>query len=189
MSEWSFLQFIGCTSLPVQRWCRAYPCRVSGVDLVFQHDLDFSRAIVWDAIVDPVLLEGWLADAVVDPRIGGRFRLDWIEPNHLAPFVGEIVELEEGAVLCAAAGGLDSLRFELAAVPGGSRGESTVLTVTVASALDARFAPAVIAHWGSNLEQLTELLRGHPVDWANWERDRGESWDDRVERARRDSSL
>jgi hypothetical protein len=26
------------------------------------------------------------------------------------------------------------------------------------------------------LDQLEELLRGHPVDWANWDRDRMGTW-------------
>ena len=178
-----------CQSLP---WCTPRGRTlgsVSGVTLVFRRDLDFSPAIVWDALVDPVLLEGWLADATVDFRLGGRFRLDWIEPAHLVPFESRIAGLEPRVLLELASRGGGGLRFDLEEVAGGSRGTSTALTVTVAGALEPRFAPGVTAHWQSNLDQLAELLRGHPVDWPHWERDRGEHFGGHLEKAQRDSSL
>lgn len=164
----------------------AYPVTVTGQTLEFTRDFDLPPAIVWDALVDPVLLEGWLADAEVDLRAGGGFRLRWIQPNHLAPFRGEIVALAPGEVLEIAGGDSGGLRFDLRAVPGGTRGVGSTLLVTVASPVERRFAPGVIAHWQSNLEQLDELLRGHPVDWANWQRDRGARWVDHLDRAARD---
>ena len=56
---------------------------VSSITLEFERAFDLPASIVWDALIDPVLLEGWLADATVDPRVGGEYRLAWIAPTHL----------------------------------------------------------------------------------------------------------
>jgi len=162
---------------------------VSSITLEFERAFDLPASIVWDALIDPVLLEGWLADATVDPRVGGEYRLAWIAPTHLVPVAGRIVALVEGSLLEISTGGPDRLRFALVDVPGGTRGSATSVRVVVTTALEPRFAPGVIAHWRSNLEQLEELLRGHPVDWANWERDRGVSWGQHLERAHRENLL
>jgi len=138
---------------------------------------------VWDAFVDPILLEGWLANATVEAEPGGIYRLDWIEPSGLVPFVGVIDRIDHGHTLSATTVDARSLRFELEPVQGGTRGSASAVTVDVGGETDPRFTPAVVAHWESNLEQLEELLRGHPVDWTRWEEDRGQSWARRVERA------
>jgi len=167
---------------------RAYPVTVTGLTLEFTRELDLPRAIVWDALVDPVLLEGWLADAEVEPRVGGGYRLRWIEPDHLAPFAGEIVRMLPGELLEVASPNGERLRFDLRELPGGTRGSGCGLTIGVTSVIEPRFAPGVIAHWQSSLDQLEDLLRGRPVDWANWERDRRASWGDHFDRAVRESS-
>lgn len=154
---------------------------VSFVDI--EREFDLPPAIVWDALIDPVLLEGWLANAVVEPRVGGQYRLDWIEPRNLRPLVGVITELAPTVSLEVHAAAGESVRFELRALKSGTRELSTALRVVLASAVDPRFARAVVAHWQSNLEQLESLLRGHPVDWSTWQQDRGQDWASRVQRA------
>ena len=67
---------------------------VSGSDLRFTRDYDLPVEIVWDALIDPDLVVGWLADATIEPRVGGVFDLEWIGPTYLAPTRGEIVRLE-----------------------------------------------------------------------------------------------
>jgi hypothetical protein len=67
--------------------------------------------------------------------------------------------------------------FELVEVPGGSRGTSTALTLTVDSPVERVFAPTMQADWLTNLDQLAGLLAGLPVDWANWGRDMQPAWD------------
>ena len=63
---------------------------------------------------------------------------------------------------------LGSFHFRLEELDGGSRGTSTRLRLTVAAQIDAPFAGRVRGTWLAALEQLAELLRGHPVDWARY---------------------
>ena len=89
--------------------------------------IDLPRAIVADALVDPVLVEGWL-DAV----------------RSLADFPEVRVTTEE--------------------VPGGTRGSSTRVAVEIAVP-DPRFRGALLQTWQTRLDQLENLLRGHPAVW------------------------
>lgn len=103
--------------------------------------IDLPRAIVWDALVDPVLVEGWLHPTV--RLIDGVAEL--IEP---AP--------EVAAVLDTVVDPFGALRFELGDAVGGTRGTSTMLRLRVES----------LAGWSDRLDDLENLLRGHPVDWG-----------------------
>ena len=89
--------------------------------------IDLPRVIVDDALVDPVLLEGWL-----DPVL------------RLVDFADVRVGTEE--------------------VAGGTRGSSTRVTVDV-GAPDPRFSRAIEQTWQTRLDQLENLLRGHPAVW------------------------
>lgn len=89
--------------------------------------IDLPRAIVADALVDPVLVEGWL-----DPV------------RSLADFPEVRLTTEE--------------------VPGGTRGSSTRVAVEIAMP-DPRFRGALLQTWQTRLDQLENLLRGHPAVW------------------------
>lgn len=91
--------------------------------------VDLPRAIVGDAMVDPVLVEGWLHPTL-----------------RLADFPDVRISTEE--------------------VPGGTRGTSTLVSVEVRLA-DPRFAGAIRETWQTRLDQLENLLRGHPVLWQS----------------------
>jgi len=89
--------------------------------------IDLPRAIVGDALVDPVLVEGWL-----DPERG--------------------------------LGDFPDVRLSTEEVPGGTRGSSTRVTVEIAVP-DPRFRGALLQSWQTRLDQLENLLRGHPTVW------------------------
>jgi len=89
--------------------------------------IDLPRAIVADALVDPVLVEGWL-----DPV------------RSLADFPEVRLTTEE--------------------VPGGTRGSSTRVALEIAMP-DPRFRGALLQTWQTRLDQLENLLRGHPAVW------------------------
>jgi hypothetical protein len=89
--------------------------------------IDLPSAIVTDALVDPVLVEGWL-----DPALG------------LSDF--------------------PDVRISTVEVPGGTRGASTRVTIEVAVP-DPRFGGAITQTWQTRLDQLENLLRGHPTIW------------------------
>ncbi len=105
--------------------------------------IDLPRAIVWDALLDPVLVEGWLHPTarLLDGEI--RERVD--------PAAGET------AVLVTVLEPFGALRFELDELGGGTRGTSTGLRLTAERP----------SGWHDRLDELENLLRGHPVDWGD----------------------
>ncbi len=149
--------------------------------LVLQRDYDFDPVVVWDALADDVLLEGWLADAHVDPVAGGEVRMRWRERHHGADFRGEVEALRPPEELVMGDGRqsiafrLESLPGGTAAIAGGPRGRSTRLTIEVALDGDAERPVHARAHWAAHLEALADLLHGHPVVWSEWEADYGGS--------------
>ncbi|MGV8884057.1 MAG: SRPBCC domain-containing protein [Microbacteriaceae bacterium] len=160
---------------------------MSGSDLSFERDYDLPVEIVWDALVDPDLVGGWLADATIDLRTGGAFDLTWLGPTYLAPTQGEIIDLAPFELLAIETSNIGAVTFELQSLEGGTRGGATRLFVRIVTNAEPRFAANIRAHWLTNLDQLEDLLRGHPVDWAHWERDRGAAWNAHFDGASRPS--
>ena len=117
--------------------------------------IDLPRAIVWDALIDPVLVEGWLHPVrrLVDDEPASRVSV------RLDPAVGAAARLH----LSSSEWG--ELRLTLLEVPGGRRGSSTAITVEVLAVADPRFRGPVVTGWQTRLDQLEDLLLGHPVDW------------------------
>ncbi len=156
----------------------AYSCSVPAMELVFEREIELSPVIVWDALVDDELVSGWLADASIEPVDGGRYELVWLYSTEQPPTSGVITRLEEYTLLVVQTNNRGRITFALE--PFGRRGRrgSTRLTLTVALELDTAFLPRVRANWMISLDQLEELLRGHPVDWDNWDRDHIATWTD-----------
>lgn len=146
--------------------------------------IELPPPIVWDALVDPQLVAGWLAVASIELHVGGRYDLAWQRDGVRRVGPGVITELRDGTALTVDAAQHGVLSFRLRAVPGGSRGTSTRLRLSVKLGTDPVFAARVRADWETRLDQLGDLLRGHPVDWANWVRDRGDDWNAYLEAAR-----
>lgn len=142
----------------------------------FERDYAFPPAIVWDALIDADLVSGWLAEAAIEPVVGGRYDLRFTHRDGRPANRGWIAVLEahERLRIDAADGG--GLEFELHELPGGSRGTSTRLHLAVRVAIESAFAAGLRADWLTNLDQLHDLLFGHPVDWANWGRQMHETW-------------
>ncbi len=151
------------------------------LDLAFERDLEFAPVIVWDALVDPDLVSGWMGEAVIDAVVDGEFNLHWPECPGKTPMFGRITLLEERERLHLATENIGTVEFELHEFAGGNRGTSTRLAVRVAVQIEKVFAARVIADWLTTLDQLDDLLRGHPVDWAHWDRDRQGSWTEHYE--------
>jgi len=141
---------------------------VSVNELQFERDYDLPRGIVWAALVDPVLVSGWLGEADIEPVPGGRYRLDWLGSPHFPGTDGTIGAILEPEHLTIASERHGNFDFRLDELEGGSRGTSTRLRLTVTAVIDTPFAGRVRETWLAALEQLAELLRGHPVDWARY---------------------
>lgn len=146
------------------------------MELVFEREIELSPVIVWDALVDDQLVSGWLADARIEPVDGGRYDLAWLYSTEQPPTLGAISCYEPLRRLVIGTDNRGRIEFFLDPIEGGSRGVSTRLRLTVAVELDTAFVARVRANWMISLDQLEEVLRGHPVDWANWDRDQIETW-------------
>lgn len=133
-------------------------------------------SIVWDALVDEDLVEGWLAAARIDPRVGGRYLLHWQSGASLGPTTGVIAAIEPRRLLRIETDNIGSLAFTLESLPGGTRGTSTEVRLVIRVDTEPRLLASTHAYWQSNFDQLEDLLRGHPVDWTTWQRDRGDAW-------------
>jgi uncharacterized protein YndB with AHSA1/START domain len=150
-------------------------------ELEFSRDYDLPVAIVWDALVDEDLVEGWLATARIEPRLGGLYWLDWQSGTSLAPTNGLITVFEPSAGggvarLTVSTDNIGTLEFALTPTPGGTRGTGTRVGLRILVDTDPRLQASTRAYWLSNFDQLEDLLRGHPVDWSTWQLDRGEAW-------------
>ncbi len=116
--------------------------------------IDLPRAIVWDALVDPVLVEGWLHPEL--RLIGGEPAVALRERVDPAPGVDAVLRVRSEE--------LGELSLALVERGGGTRGLSTAITVVVQLA-DPRFGGALHESWQIRLDQLEDLLRGHPTWW------------------------
>lgn len=101
--------------------------------------IDLPPSIVWDALVDPVLVEGWLhpSERLID---------------------GTVLACVEGELLHVRGDRLGEVRITLGELVGGTRVTSTLVCVELTE-------PPTAA-WSARLDQLEALLRGHPVDWS-----------------------
>jgi hypothetical protein len=150
--------------------------QMNGAPLALARDFEFPRIIVWDALVDGDMVSGWLAEAVITPEVGGEYNLRWTHRVGRPDTFGRIVLMTPLERLDVDTSNVGRLIFELDELGGGNRMTSTRLRLTIDSAIEPAFEPTVRADWLVNLDQLGDLLHGHPVDWSNWERDRQESW-------------
>lgn len=146
------------------------------MELVFEREIELPSVIVWDALVDDGLVSGWLAEASIDPVEGGHFDLVWLYSTEQPPTSGTISRCDPCQLLVVDTDNRGRIEFALVPVVGGSRGMSTTLRLTVSLELDTVFAARVRANWMISLDQLEDVLRGHPVDWANWDRDHIDTW-------------
>jgi hypothetical protein len=113
--------------------------------------IDFAPAVVWEALVDPDLVSGWLhPEATFLPRDGGDVEL-----------------LEEPSELVAETALFGRVEIRVAPAPGLARAVATDLLICAGPEVDPPFLPALVAVWAQRLDRLDDLLRGHPADWAS----------------------
>lgn len=156
--------------------CETYSVGVGESRLIFECDFEFPRVIVWDALLDPDLVSGWFAEALITPEVGGEYNLRWAHREGQPRTPGRISVMHPLERLDVDTTDAGRIRFELTELPVGSRGTSTRMRVTVDASGDVVLDARAKADWLTNLDQLEDLLRGHPVDWANWDRDRHDAW-------------
>ncbi|MFT4029782.1 MAG: hypothetical protein QM675_07895 [Protaetiibacter sp.] len=137
-----------------------------------ERDIDLPRGIVWEALVDPVLVEGWLHPSA--RLVTGTTPVEFREPDDPdSPAVLEVVSPVFGDV-----------RVVLDRLAGGTRGEATRLGLLVRDEWGRRSEREAL--WTLRLAQLEAVLRGHPVDWERWPQEhRAEGAAARIEAAHR----
>ena len=121
-------------------------------------------------------LYGHDLDEGIDPVEGGHYDLVWQYSTDQPPTAGVITSLVEPKLLVIDTDNRGRIAFSLEAFAGGGRGIATRLRLSVALELDRAFVARVRANWLISLDQLEEVLRGHPVDWENWDRDHIATW-------------
>ena len=158
---------------------------MAGSVLRFERVYDLPREIVWDALVDSDLVSGWLAEADIEPRVGGRFDLDWSHFESGFRTDGEILELVDLELLVFETNNFGRSSIALSDLPGGPRERSTLITIEVHALADQQFSGMIDATWRVSLEQLSRLLHGHPVDWTTWSDETRPEWEALVAEATR----
>lgn len=154
---------------------------MTAADLVFERTIELAPVIVWDALVDPDLLAGWLGEVRFAPSAGRAFT---VTPGTTgAPVACELLGSEPPGWLAVRAEDGRDFEFTLAERRGGSRGTSTALRLLVRLDFDAAFAGGMRDAWEAGLDRLIDLLRGRPADWAAVRSERGSP--DAASRSRR----
>jgi uncharacterized protein YndB with AHSA1/START domain len=136
------------------------------------HELQFERYLkhpveqVWAAITTPEGLVGWLAEASVEPRLGGQVALRWLntrEPGQEILARGTVTAWEVPRLVEYETDIHGRLRFELR-----PEGEGCLLLFTCTISLPADHLLKHVAGWHIHLDHLAEALAGNPVEWPAW---------------------
>jgi uncharacterized protein YndB with AHSA1/START domain len=132
------------------------------VALHFERRYDATPDEVWSALTEPESISRWLfADAVIEPRVGGAFRLRWSE-NEAG---GSVLVWEPPRTLEVEWNETDLrsiLRIEITAVEDGAALVLDHRNVT------AKAAIGMGAGWHAHLEALAELLSGGGASSERW---------------------
>lgn len=144
---------------------------------ILRYTIDMPATIVWIALSEPEMISGWWGETDMNPRPGGHFRLRLSVPDGTIGVTGHVSHIVDTELVELSTNVFGTLRFRLEAVPGGSRGTSTLLTVELDSypaTVRGNGAPpaAVAVRWQGHMDDLVHLLQGHPVDWAAVDRRR-----------------
>jgi uncharacterized protein YndB with AHSA1/START domain len=147
--------------------------------LVLRRIIDLPPVIVWDALVDPDLLAGWLGEVRMLPsdhsagnsgstaRPLSAFEFRWPGSSPARVITGTVSALQAPRLLRVETDNRGRIEFTLVSIVGGSRGLSTELELRVDSSIQLSSATTVRDEWQTSLDRLEQLLHGHPVDWVN----------------------
>jgi uncharacterized protein YndB with AHSA1/START domain len=119
---------------------------------------------VWRALTDPDEIVMWLAEAELEPRVGGTVVLRWVNTPERTVARGKVSRFEPPRLLEFDTDAHGVLRWELEA-----DGDATTLrfTATVPTA-DRESRLSVLAGWQIHLDHLADALEGRAQDWPRW---------------------
>ncbi len=132
--------------------------------------MPFSHAVVWDALTDAVLLQGWLAREA-EPLPGDRLAVALDGVALPGASAGVLRSVASGSVATLDLGVAGEVRFlleDLGPIDDEPAGGARRLTLCRAEGDPAHDLAAVglAAALEARLTALEELLRGRPVEWA-----------------------
>ncbi|KQO99600.1 SRPBCC family protein [Leifsonia sp. Leaf264] len=120
---------------------------------------------VWAMLTDPGLTRLWWADARIEPRVGGRFDLRWLNsPEAGEWWAGAVTAWEPGRLLEFTNSEHGLLRWELEPTDAGTRLRFTDLIRPE----EERFVAMSLAGWHLHLDHLADALDGTGQDWDGW---------------------
>jgi len=131
-----------------------------GLIVRFERVIDRPVAKVWAALTDAAVLKNWLGEVEIEPRVGGKFVLQFRDPNVV--MTGAITALEPERVLefswLENYGMPQSLcRWELSPVPGGCR---LVLTHRFPPGCQRKDVVLFLGGWEGFLDVMAEASDG-----------------------------
>jgi uncharacterized protein YndB with AHSA1/START domain len=138
--------------------------------LSFERRLRHPVERVWRVISEPEHIVGWLAEAEIEPAVGGKAVLRWLntdDEGDQAVACGIITEYKPPHVLEIDTDIHGTLRWELE-----GDGSGCLLMFTATGVYED--LAKVLAGWHVHHDFLVDALEGHPVDWPHWPRHRWE---------------
>ncbi|MDP2259511.1 MAG: SRPBCC family protein [Caulobacter sp.] len=134
--------------------------RDDSLEITLIRHLDHAAATVWTFLTDPSLLPQWLAPGEIEPRAGGRARLDFVDSGTVID--SEITAFEPGTLLEYSWSGpgepLRPVRWSLDIE--GPQACRLTLTLTTPAGDDAGRGAA---GWEAHLDMLAAALEGVPI--------------------------
>ncbi len=134
--------------------------RGDAVEITLIRHLDHAAAAVWTLLTDPAGLPEWLAPGEIEPRVGGRARLDFVDSGTVID--SAVTAFEPGTLLEYSWSGpgepLRPVRWSLDIE--GPQACRLTLTLTTPAEDDAGRGAA---GWEAHLEMLAAALEGVPI--------------------------
>ncbi|MET0783448.1 MAG: SRPBCC family protein [Leifsonia flava] len=131
----------------------------------FVRDYGHPVDAVWSMLTDPALTRLWWADARIEPGVGGRFDLRWLNsPEAGAWWPGAVTVWQPPHVLEFTNSEHGLLRWELRATDAGTR----LRFIDLIRPAEERFVAMSLAGWHLHLDHLAEALDGTGQDWDAW---------------------
>ena len=134
--------------------------RAEAIEITLIRHLDHAAATVWTFLTVPARLPEWLAPGVIDARVGGRARLDFVDSGTVID--SEVTAFEPGTLLEYSWSGpgepLRPVRWALDIE--GPQACRLNLTLTTPPEDDAGRGAA---GWEAHLEMLAAALEGVPM--------------------------
>jgi uncharacterized protein YndB with AHSA1/START domain len=125
------------------------------VTLRYDRGVTASPGAVWSALVEPLMLEKWLAEAELDVRVGGALHLVWPGQGEMRGVVQACSAPSLIEYTWDESDGASLVRFEVSA---NGEFESSLRLIHSGASLEG--APGFGAGWQSHLEALDIVLAG-----------------------------